>query len=289
MTKILVLGATGLLGQAVGAEASSRGFNVLRAARHGVPLALDIEDPSALKEALGGYAPDVVVNCAAITDIDLCENDPGMAYRINARPLSVLSDWSKASGGKLVHVSTDHYFATGGALPHDESAPVTFVNEYARSKFAGESFAMADANSLVLRTNIVGIRGWERLTFAEWAIDVVINDKPATFFTDVYGSSIDVRAFSVAMFDLVAANARGLLNLAAGEIFSKDAFMRELARQLARHLAAALSGPSSELAVKRANCLGLDVRRAEAILGRKLPSLQQVVASVVRQYREIYP
>lgn len=284
--KVLVLGGTGLLGQAVAQEAGSRGYIVLAAARRNAEINLDVSDDAALAAALAKCAPDIVVNCAALADIDGCERDPGLAWLINGRPLARLSAWSKATGGKLIHISTDHYFISGDSAPHDEHAAIDLVNEYARSKFVGEALALISPHALILRTNIVGFRGWKQPTFAEWAVDAALNNRPVSLFTDVYVSSIDVRAFSRALFDLETRGATGLINLAASEIFSKDTFVRELARQLGRPLSAARSESFVVRPVPRANCLGLDVGRAESLLGYRLPSLQQVISSLVNQFHE---
>jgi len=284
--KVLVLGATGLAGQAMIRAAAARGHAVRAAARKAAPLAVDIADETSLLDLVAAEAPELIVNCAGLVDIDACERDPWLGWRTNARPLSYLAGWSNATGGRLVHISTDHYFPTGGAAPHDEDAPIAFANDYARQKFAGEAFALTAAKALVLRTSIVGLRRRGPPTFAEWAIDLVEHDKPATLFADAYTSSIDVWTFAAAAFDLVERGSSGLLNLAAGEVYSKEAFIREIARQAGRSLTAAQRGSVRSLKVQRANCLGLDVRRAEALLGYPLPRLRDVVASLVRHHRE---
>lgn len=287
--KALLLGSTGLLGQAIAPEWSRRGHTVLEAARHDAPIALDIADEAALAATLDAEAPDIVVNGAALTDIDACERDPGAAWRINARPLAFLADWSSRTGRVLLHVSTDHYYLDGGAAPHDEGAPVSLVNEYARAKYAGEALALTTPHALVLRTSIVGIRRWKHPTFAEWAIDVVLHDRPATLFNDAWSSSIDVRTFAGAALDMVEAGATGLFNLAASVVYTKEAFLREVARQLDVRLTSAVAGSVGELSTRRAGHLGLDVGRAEQVLGYHLPTLEEVVASVLNQYREGRP
>jgi dTDP-4-dehydrorhamnose reductase len=284
--KTLLLGSTGLLGQAVAQEARRRGAELREAARRGAPIQVDIADDAALCALLDAERPDLVVNCAALVDIDLCERDPALAWRVNARPLAFLAAWSKATGGRLLHISTDQYFTEGCTLAHDEMAPVSLVNEYARSKFAGEALALTAANALVLRTSIVGARGWEQPTFAEWAIDTVENDRPVTLFSDAWSSSIDVTAFVRAAFDMVEAGASGLYNLAAHEVYTKEQFVREIARQRGLSLTAAKTGSVRMLSTPRAHCLGLDVRRAEAVLGYPLPNLAEVVASLLQQYKE---
>lgn len=284
--KTLVLGSTGLLGQAVVEEARRRGHLLREAARRNAPIALDITDEKALCKTLEAEKPDLVFNCAALTDIEACERAPLDAWNMNARPLAFLAAWARASGGKLIHVSTDQYFTEGGRRPHDETAPVSFLNEYARTKFAGEGFALTAARALVLRTSIVGIRGWEKPTLAEWAIEVAENDLAATLFSDAWSSSIDVASFARAAFDMAETGASGLYNLAASEVYTKEDFVREIARQLGCTLTAATSGSVQGLATTRAHCLGLDIRRAEQILKYRLPGLSEVVACVLHKYNE---
>src|SRR3989338_815561 len=167
--KTLLLGSTGLLGPSVAREAYRRSHVLLDAARREASITLDIADNQALRSLLDEENPDLVINCAALVNVELCESDPTLAWHVNARPLAFLAEWSRTTGGRLLHVSTDHYFTEGGAAPHAETAPISLVNEYARTKFAAEAFALTAPNALVLRTSIVGIRGWENPTLAEWA------------------------------------------------------------------------------------------------------------------------
>lgn len=287
--KVLLLGSTGLLGQAIAAEWRRRGHTILEAARRDAPIALDIADETALLETLAAQTPDIVVNGAALTDIDACERDPAAAWLVNARPLAFLASWSKQTGGRLVQVSTDHYYANGGDTAHDEEAPVVLLNEYARTKYAGEAFALTAPQALVLRTSIVGIRGWKQPSFAEWAIDVAENDRPATLFADAWSSAIDVGTFARAALDMAEAGAAGRFNLAAGDVYTKEEFLREIASQLGVTLTAAVPGSVATLATCRASNLGLDVTRAEQLLGYRLPTRTEVVSAVLRQYRERRP
>jgi len=283
--KVLILGSTGLLGQAVTREAERRDLTIVTAARAGARLPLDMADAGALTRALDDVRPDIVFNCAGLTDLKRCEDDPGLAYAINARPLSILAAWADADQRQLVHVSTDHYFPNGGATPHGETDRVQLINDYARSKYAGETFALTTDRALVLRTSIVGLRGWAQPTLAEWAIRAVLDRQPVSLFTDAFTSSIDVGRFARAAFDLVEASAHGLLNLAAAEVYSKASFVEEIAMQLGRPLDGCATASVTTQSPRRASSLGLDVTRAEALLGYRLPTLPEVVAAIVEQHR----
>lgn len=283
--QFLILGATGLAGQAVTRACHERGHDVRTASRGGSQERVDISDPADLTRLLEGSGADVLINCAALVDIDACEQDRWSGWITNALPLAAMSEWANRTGARLVHISTDHYWNDGGAAPHAETHPVTFANEYARQKFAGEAFALNGRGSLIVRTSMLGFRGWERATFAEWVFDLVEHDRPATLFSDAYTSSIDVRTFAHALLDLIERRAIGLVNLAAREVYSKYDFVQEIARQLHRPIARQTVGSVATLRVRRANCLGLDVRKAEALLGYRLPTLQDVARSLVSEYR----
>src|SRR5690606_8543037 len=116
--KLLLLGSSGLLGQAIAREARRRGLELREAARRGAPILLDIADENALRAVLEPDSPDLQINCAALVNISLCERDSSATRRLNARPLGFLSHWSRETGGKLLHVSTDHYFPGRDATPH---------------------------------------------------------------------------------------------------------------------------------------------------------------------------
>lgn len=163
---------------------------------------------------------------------------------------------------------------------------MTLVNEYACTKLAAEALALTAPGALVLRTSLLGLRGWQQLTFAEWALDVVLYDKPADLFEDAYTSSIDVGTFARAAFDLLDRGAAGLYNLASRDVYSKAEFVRELACRLGRQLTAARPASVTALATRRADSLGLDVGRAETLLGYRLPAMAEVVAALAADYTE---
>lgn len=283
---ILLLGDSGLLGQAFQREAKMRELPLRGASRSSADLTCDITDDRALAELLDSVRPGLVVNCAALVDVAACERNPGACYRINARPLVELIRWSIEHTQPFIQISTDHFYSRGGDRAHQEDEPVDLCNEYAVSKFLAEQLALTAPQALVLRTSIVGVRRWDRPTFAEWAIAAIEGDAPFTVFEDAYTSSIDVGTFTGATLDLAFGGAGGLLNLAAREVYSKADFVREMARQLGRTLDHAQSASVLTLTPPRPSCLGLNVRRAEGYLGRRLPGLTEVVTSVLAQRKE---
>jgi len=149
--KMLVVGANGMLGRAL-MEACARGGDV-----EGADLPeLDITDAAATRRFVEAARPAIVVNAAAMTDVDGCEADPGAAFAVNARGAGTLAGACRAAGARLVHVSTDYVFDGGLDRPYHEHDDTNPQSVYGRSKLAGEREALAlGPSATVVRTSWV--------------------------------------------------------------------------------------------------------------------------------------
>ena len=273
----LVLGATGLLGQALTSHLRARGEEVTGAARAGADLKLDIADHNALRKAVYATNAECVVNAAAITSLESCEQNPEQAYRANAAPLHALAEWATQTKSKLIQVSTDHYYSGDGAKAHREAWPLMLLNQYARSKYLGEVYACGNARALIVRTNITGPRGWiDRPTFAEWAVRAIDNDEPVNLFTDYYTSTIDAESCAEALVELGRRDVCGLVNVAARDTVSKWDFVHKLAAARRRSLKRAQPASVGSLDTPRAESAGLNVSVVERLLGRAMPTADEV-------------
>lgn len=145
--RFLVVGGNGMLGQDLREVLASRGHEVTGA---DLPE-LDILDPQQCRDAAEGY--DVVVNCAAYTAVDAAESDEARAFAINATGAANVARGVAASGGALVHLSTDYVVAGAGSEPYAASAPIAPLSAYGRTKAAGEWAARAECpRTWVVRT-----------------------------------------------------------------------------------------------------------------------------------------
>lgn len=132
MTRWLVTGAGGMLGQAV--VARLRGSEAIALDRHG----LDITDPGSVRAAMAAHRPDVVVNCAAWTAVDDAETYEAEALRINGQGPAHLAAGCAATGARLIHMSTDYVFAGDASRPYPEDHRTGPRTAYGRTKLAGE-------------------------------------------------------------------------------------------------------------------------------------------------------
>lgn len=279
--RVLVFGSTGMVGQALQREARRRGFDVVGAARTGADRIVNLEDASSLEGVIRDVRPHCVINAAALVSLDECERNPGVAYAVNARAVALIAEACRRGECRLIQISTDHYFSGDKDRLHDETAPVVLRNEYARTKYAGEAIARCLPDALVVRTNVTGLRGLAgRPTFAEHMAQALAQRARLVLFDDYFTSTIDSDALARAVFDLSDRKASGVINVASREVAHKKRFVEALATAMGIEFDWGETGSVRNLPVPRAESCGLDVSRAEAILGSRLPDLKAVTAAL---------
>ncbi len=290
MLNICLLGSTGLLGRSISKTFSACDtIQLFEVSRENKNYSLDITDDKALIEFFEKHTFDIVINTVAIVNHELCEQNIELAYRVNARPSSILAYLSKKYNFKYIYISTDAYFNNDTNKKHDENAKVCLLNEYARTKYAGELFALTNPQSLAIRTNIVGFKGQKNNpTFVEWVIQTLKNQEEVTLFDDYFTSSISVFQFSQILLDILSHNICGVLNIASSEVFSKKDFIEKLAKEFNFSLSSTKTGKVSSISSsfsQRGNSLGLDVQKAENILKYSLPNLNSVIYQLKKEYQ----
>ncbi len=114
---------------------------------------LDITDASSVLSFVEKQAADVIINCAAMTNVDGCETDYETAYKVNAAGVRNLAIAAQSTNAKLIHVSTDYVFAGDGVKPYIEWDLVNPQSIYGASKALGEKYALSFCDkSFIVRT-----------------------------------------------------------------------------------------------------------------------------------------
>jgi dTDP-4-dehydrorhamnose reductase len=147
MDKVLILGDTGKLGQAL-REAFAPDFEVCGS---GPSSGFDAGDPGQVRRLLESTRPRIVLNAVALNGLDACERNPDQALRLNALLPKELAADSRALGFKLIHFSSDTVFdgrkRAGGYVESDSPCP---INVYGLTKFGGDCFIQAEATDFLL-------------------------------------------------------------------------------------------------------------------------------------------
>lgn len=135
--RVLVVGASGMLGQDVCARFAPH-FDLVTASRRAGDIPFDITDAEATRRALRSVTPEVVVLCAAYTDVDGCELHPDEAYRVNAFGTANVASACVDVGARLLYVSTDYVFDGAKGDGYTEWDAPRPLSVYGASKLAGE-------------------------------------------------------------------------------------------------------------------------------------------------------
>lgn len=148
---ILLLGKNGQVGQEL--QRTLLPFGAVTAlGRDG----LDIEATDRLAETVSAHAPDIIVNAAAWTKVDLAEAESERAFRVNAEAVAVLAEIALERKATLVHYSTDYVFDGSKPSAYREGDVTNPLNAYGRSKLAGEEAILSSGcDAIVLRTSWV--------------------------------------------------------------------------------------------------------------------------------------
>lgn len=152
--KILVTGAMGQLGREISklADSTEHTYIYTDVRAHEGVAELDVTDAEAVNAAVQGV--DVIVNCAAYTDVNKAESDAEAAHKVNALAPAVLAEAAKAAGAMLIHVSTDYVFDGQANVPYTEDAARNPLGVYGCTKMEGEdAIIKSGCRHLIFRTS----------------------------------------------------------------------------------------------------------------------------------------
>ncbi|MFQ5943732.1 MAG: SDR family oxidoreductase [Anaerolineales bacterium] len=299
MTRILVTGASGLLGSNLILEAHQAGHTVVASARTrsidhaGIAwMPAELTDSVAVAHLLDSVEPDWVIHCAAATDVDRCEEEPEWAYSLNRDAARQVAAAARTANARLVHISTDAVFDGEGG-PYSEAEVARPVNAYGQSKLAGEA-AVSEAHpeALIVRTNFYGWSPRGRASLAEWYLNGLRDGDPIRGFKDVWVSPLLANDLAKFVLGLLETGEAGIFHIGAGSCMSKYEFGLQLAQTF--RLDGRGIRPASVdvfgLRAPRPKRLCLAIEKIERTLSVQMPTveegLEQLKALDVSGYRK---
>lgn len=241
-SRVLITGANGLLGQELVSVMSGRAeYDVLATARDPLPLftggscgyaPLDITDVEQMGRIFQDFTPDVVVNCAAMTQVDACETDREACWRVNADAVGAISRHCSANGSRLIQVSTDFVF-DGQSGPYAEADRMGPVNFYGKSKQAGENEARGAGIDewAIARTVLVYGTGenLSRSNFVLWIINELSNGRAVRVVNDQWRTPTYAPDLADGIERIVRYNKSGIYHLSGREFMTVYDFARVVA------------------------------------------------------------
>jgi dTDP-4-dehydrorhamnose reductase len=288
--KILITGSNGLLGQKIVKQllltkeaeflATSFGANRIEKYKGFDYQSMDITSQSEVMEIMESYRPDVVINTAAMTNVDACESDKKGCWDLNVNAVKYLFEACKKVNAQLIHLSTDFIF-DGENGPYKEDDTPNPLSYYGESKLAAEKLLQNDTytNWAIARTIIVyGIGdNMSRSNIVLWAKSALEKGDPLTIVDDQFRSPTFADDLAKGCLLIASKNAKGIYHLSGKDQMS----ILELVNRVATfyNLDASIVSPIKSLslnqAAKRPPVTGFVLDKARRLLGYNPVSFEE--------------
>ena len=174
-----------------------------------------VVDPMSFNDVhnlIKSHHPDIIINLVALTNVDLCEADPSLAYLVNTKiPEHIVRSIDLIDKKiHLIHISTDQIY--DDSRPSIES-DINIQNVYSFSKYAAD-LCVSSVSSTVLRTNFFGKSLCaNRVSFSDWIVTSLQKKQPISVFNDVYFSPLSLASLAEAILRVAAQPTEGVFNL----------------------------------------------------------------------------
>ncbi|MFV1974638.1 MAG: dTDP-4-dehydrorhamnose reductase, partial [Candidatus Scalindua sp.] len=213
--KILITGSNGMLGtdfvDLLKNRKASLGPNLeFIEASHEV---LDITREDTVSGFISTHTPDIIVNCAAFTNVDKCETESEAAVKVNSSGPKYLATAANECGARLIHISTDFVFDGNSNRSYTEEDQTNPLSEYGRTKLEGERNIQSHCNSyLIVRTS--WLFGHNGINFAAKMLELAEHNNELSIVTDETGSPTYTPDLAVALWTLIKQEGKGVINVA---------------------------------------------------------------------------
>lgn len=229
MLKVWIVGSSGQIGTAINQVLDPMEIEVFDTDKN----ELDITQTDEVLHFGEINRPNVIINCAAITDIALCEQNPELAFRVNALGARNLSIVANKVGAKFVQLSTDDVFDGQSQQPYTEFDPTSPRTVYGRSKLAGENYVKEFTQKhFIIRSNWVYGQGSNFVTRVLQAAD---HHEPVTVAAEQIGSPTSAQDLARLILYLIETNEYGTYHATCKGMCSRLEFAQEILRLSGKH------------------------------------------------------
>ncbi len=223
--QVLITGALGQLGSALHSQLATK-FDLILTDLNGNAdkniLKLDITNPSELDTFFSRYAPEIVINLAAFTDVDRCEQQPDLAEDVNYNSIKFLAQYCSC---RFIQISTDYVF-DGGNGPYSEDDKTSPINIYGKTKLAAEKFIAQNFKDwCILRTNVLfDYQEGTKASFIKWVIDSLKNGQKLNVVDDQFNNPTWTNDFAEIIELVIERDVKGLYHYGGADYLNRYDF-----------------------------------------------------------------
>ena len=294
--RILITGISGLLGSNLGFCWKDR-YDLL-GTYHTHPVHLqgvqtrkvDILSGGEIIDVVRDFRPDVVIHCAALADIDACQENKDLAQQMNVQMTSCVVNALQNIQPKLVYISSDAFY-DGSRGMHSEVEKIDPVNYYSLTKYLGELEALKYPGTLIARTAFFGWNIQNKMSFAQQVISKLSNHESIKGFTDVWTSMLYTFDLAALLIKAIEKDLKGVYNFGTSDSMTKYQFAVSLALEFG--LNASLIEPVSidqfNFKAMRSKNLGMNMSKLSLNLDGYGPSLQESIKHFHEDFKHKIP
>ena len=230
MLKVWIVGSEGQIGEAINEVLDPLEIEVLNTDKN----ALDITETDEVLHFGEINRPDVIINCAAITDVELCEKQPEEAFRVNALGARNLSLVARKTGAKMVQLSTDDVFDGLAQKPYTEFDNTNPKTVYGKSKCAGENYVKEFTHKhFIIRSNWVFGKG---NNFVNRVLEAAETGKSLSVASDQFGSPTSAKDLARMILYLISTNEYGTYHVTCSGVCNRYEFAQEILRLAGKNI-----------------------------------------------------
>ena len=282
---ILLSGSNGLLGTVLKNYFDKNNIVYSTIGRKNCNFCGDIQNNLFVEKTIKTLEPNIFINLAAITDVDFCETNQKITYKINTEFPSLVSRTLKLSKKNyyIIQISTDQVYEGRG--PHEEQT-VNPINYYSQTKLEIDKILL-NYNSISLRTNFFGKSyNDKKLSFSDKIFDSCLKNQELNVFNDVYFSPVSFNTIFYVIKNLIKKNLNGIYNLGTKVGMSKEEFALYFCKCLNLDSKNIIGNPQNKvsLVAKRPRDMRLNSKKLENDLGIKFKNLKDEIKSIKDEY-----
>jgi dTDP-4-dehydrorhamnose reductase len=276
--KLLVTGASGLLGTRICQLATKQNYEVYSAhSQHlpqfGIPIKLDITDGAALRQVFDKTKPDAVVHSAALSDVDKCEKEKDLAWKINAESTSNIAQLCHKHNCFLVYISTDYVF-NGEKGNYKETERTAPINHYGLTKLKGEEEVQkSGAEYCIARTSVIygSNPAAGKINFALWLLEKLRKKEEAKTVIDQWNSPTFNTNLAEMILEILERRITGTFHLAGATRLNRYELAQNIAEtfNLDKSFLRPTSSKEMQWLAKRPRDSSLNVDKAKRTLKNK--------------------
>ena len=256
-------------------------YQVITTSKTNNKICCDLTNRDDVRNLIEDTNPDIIIHAAGLTDVELCEQKPDLAFLVNAMSVfNLVTSISKSS--RFIYISTDQVYAGTHSLNHEDC--VSPVNSYGRTKLGGELVALSHKNVCILRTNFFGkSRTLNKKTITDFFIDAFENQRKINLYSDLYFSPLHLSTLAEIVAKISISDQTGIYNIGSRDGFSKAVFARKIAHFLDLNDNNATNISSDEISGRtiRPKDLRMDVGKFEKAFKITMPTLEEELEKLV--------